>query len=756
MKKHFILLCAALSIAATCDNKLEPEPPQPQTLSVSPASLSFSADGTQTETVSVTTDGTWTASASSSWIQFKPSSGSGNGTVTVTAAYNASGDRSGKLTFKSGSLSKEVTVSQSGAQAAVETEVVPQAAAFDGKKRSSTTYQLLIYTFADSDGDGVGDFNGIKGKLDYLDAMGVTALWLSPAHPADSYHGYGVTDYNGVHPKFGTEADFKALVDAAHAKGIKIYMDYVLNHSGKGHPWFKEALADASSPYRDYYFISGNPSQDYKKFPMLDGTSYVEKEWIKAAVGSPKITITKTDEAVTSGTASWNIWFWKQGQNGKEIKFNKNSDGSYYLVLEVSGASGILLRGDSGWDYKYGAPAGNTTLTEGVTMELVPEGADISFTGSGKYRIDLTNVPQQTSTWYMSAFGSGWMPDLNYGAVSSAENSACFKAIAASADKWIKMGVDGFRLDAVKHICGGIDSYNNSANIVLLDKWYSHCNATYKAAGHSDNIFMVAEAWLGHATEKLYYKGLTSCFEFDYAGIISDALNNGVGNKVPGKIIGFVTDHSAQRSDAITSFFFSNHDQDRWAEWIGKDIAREKQAAAILLTGPGKPFIYQGEELGYYGTKSNGDEGVRQPMAWDSSLSGLAKYGLSDDWKTDKTDHNMVKGSISVASQEADENSLLNVYKSWSKLRNTYPALAAGEMSAHGSLNGDNSGAASIAAWYMTSGSQKLLVIHNVGNITKSVTIQDDMSKPIALLGTASTTGKSLKLGPRSSVVFEL
>ncbi|MBQ4175227.1 MAG: hypothetical protein II597_10590, partial [Prevotella sp.] len=70
-------------------------------------------------------------------------------------------------------------------------------------------------------------------------------------HPSDSYHAYDVTDYFSVNPLYGTEQDFKDLIDAAHAKGIKIYMDYVLNHSGKGNAWFKEALADPSSPYRD-------------------------------------------------------------------------------------------------------------------------------------------------------------------------------------------------------------------------------------------------------------------------------------------------------------------------------------------------------------------------------------------------------------------------------------------------------------------------------------------------------------------------
>ena len=124
-------------------------------------------------------------------------------------------------------------------------------------KLADITYQLLIYSFADSDGDGVGDFKGIQNKLDYLSSLGVSALWLSPAHPTSSYHAYDVNDYYSLNPLYAVgqkttekaEADFKDLLAAAHQKGIKIYMDYVLNHSGKFNPWFQEAVSDPSSKY---------------------------------------------------------------------------------------------------------------------------------------------------------------------------------------------------------------------------------------------------------------------------------------------------------------------------------------------------------------------------------------------------------------------------------------------------------------------------------------------------------------------------
>ena len=188
----------------------------------------------------------------------------------------------------------------------------------------------------------------------------------------------------------------------------------------------------------------------------------------------------------------------------------------------------------------------------------------------------------------------------------------------------------------------------------------------------------------------------------------------------------------------------TNHDQDRAAEALGKNLAKEKQAAAMLLTTAGKPFVYQGEELGYYGTKGGGDEYVRTPMMWNKSGSDCAKKGVS------KVDNAMLTSSISVEAQKADANSLLNVYKTWSRLRNIYPALAEGTMTVAPGNGG------TIAAWYMTAGSQKLLVIHNTAGTAKDVTVKDDMSRAVGLLGTATYDHATLTLGPNSSVVFKL
>lgn len=127
--------------------------------------------------------------------------------------------------------------------------------------KEAVFYQVYPRSFQDSDGDGVGDLAGITTRLDYLHSLGVGGLWLSPIFdsPNDD-NGYDIRDYRKIMTEFGTLADFDALVTEAHARGIKVILDLVVNHTSDEHEWFQEALADPESPYRDYYFFA--PGQD--------------------------------------------------------------------------------------------------------------------------------------------------------------------------------------------------------------------------------------------------------------------------------------------------------------------------------------------------------------------------------------------------------------------------------------------------------------------------------------------------------------
>src|SRR5689334_14638530 len=137
-------------------------------------------------------------------------------------------------------------------------------------------YQIYPRSFADSDGDGVGDLPGITGRLDHIEALGAEAIWLSPFYRSPmADFGYDVADYRDVDPVFGTLADFDALVGAAHARGIRVVVDWVPNHSSDCHEWFLESRSSRDNPRRDWYVWrdgapGGGPPNDWlSEFPAV-------------------------------------------------------------------------------------------------------------------------------------------------------------------------------------------------------------------------------------------------------------------------------------------------------------------------------------------------------------------------------------------------------------------------------------------------------------------------------------------------------
>ena len=157
-----------------------------------------------------------------------------------------------------------------------------------------TSYEIFVGSFADSNGDGIGDLNGIRQKLDYLndgeygkgDDLEVTALWLTPVFPSPTYHKYDATDYYAIDPAFGTEEDYVALIEDCHARGMEVYMDLAVNHTSSEHPWFTQAadylasLPDGQEPeasvckYVDWYHFSREQQAGYE--PLGDTGWYYE------------------------------------------------------------------------------------------------------------------------------------------------------------------------------------------------------------------------------------------------------------------------------------------------------------------------------------------------------------------------------------------------------------------------------------------------------------------------------------------------
>ena len=611
-------------------------------------------------------------------------------------------------------------------------------------KLSGITYQLNVYSFADSDGDGWGDIKGITQHLDYLDSLGATALWLSPIHEAMSYHGYNVNDYYSVSSKLGTEADLKDLIAKAKAKNIGIYLDFVLNHSGSDNAWFKAAASDASSPYRNYYVFSDNPSADERsgKIDNYAGATspgmgswhavtgadagYKGRLHFKVDMNARTVTVTETQDPVQSpNTSSPKCWLW-YGSVTQHVGLYTTGSNIYEITLDIDTDWGFLVCTSTTWadGTKWGGTGKG--LSFGVPFPLNnTTAANITFGGETSY--------------YFASFDTS-MPDLNYGPYAKAAESAAFKDLAAAADKWIDMGVAGLRLDAVIWI------YQNqtAANVSFLKQWYDRCNTSWKARGGKGDFYMVGEAWCDNA-EKMapYYEGLPSNFNFYYWWTLKDRINKGKGNDFAATVIYFQNLFRGYRSDFIDAIKLSNHDEDRAANDLGRDIAKEKLAAAVLLTSPGKPYIYQGEELGYWGNKGKGDEYVRSPIKWTRSGS-VPSTALGG-----KVDNAMLSAEISVEAQEESTSSVLRVYRDFAQARNAWKALAKGSIEEVSSPN------QAVALWKMSYEGQTVLVAHNFGSSTPVITLTGyTTDKLIVSNGTVTASNGSLALGAYASAVF--
>ena len=412
---------------------------------------------------------------------------------------------------------------------------------WDGAKRADISYQILVYSFADSNGDKYGDINGLISKLDYINSLGVKAIWLSPIHPSPSYHGYDVIDYTKVNPKFGTDDDFNRLITEAHKRDIKIYLDYVLNHTSTEHSWFQQAKASAVNEFRNYYIFSQDPATDIRegKVDMISsesGKGYNAAEWFSVAGDDvracykfvldwsnpykPTVTVVQGNRADINENTAANtgndrfIWF------GKDVckKFFDKGNGIFELTVDFISDWGFLIRtsDDPSWPVgtKYGAVSEDSKLRLGVPFVLNNSvAANIVFSNMDIWK-------------YHSHFYTASFADLNYGKVSALATSPVFQEMTDAAKGWIDRGVDGFRLDAVKHIYHNAKSDENP---VFLKKFYDELNTYYKGKGKTDELYVVGEVLSDAEEVAPYYKGLPALFEFSFWYRLEWAINNGTG-----------------------------------------------------------------------------------------------------------------------------------------------------------------------------------------------------------------------------------
>jgi alpha-amylase len=446
-------------------------------------------------------------------------------------------------------------------------------------KRGAVCYEIFVRSFFDSDGDGVGDFNGLTQKLDYINDgnaatrrdLGAACIWLMPVAASPSYHGYDVTDYYRVNPEYGTNEEFKHLVAEAHRRGIRVLVDMVLNHSSSEHPFFKHAALHADSPYRDWYL------------------------WLPRHPGVK------------------NPW---GGDNWHRSPYRD--------------------------EYYYG-------------------------------------------------FFWGGMPDLN---VESAEVVAETKKIATF---WLtEMGVDGFRLDAIKHLVEA-DSGRRVEHLpgshTFLRDYAAHVRRVKRDA------FTVGEVWDSIGAMLPYYPDqLDSHFAFELSDAIFEAVRTGRVGKLFQGYLRLQRELPSER----WSPFLRNHDQTRTMTVLGGDVARAKLAASLLLTLPGLPFIYYGEEIGMTGDKP--DPRLRTPMHWARGQAAGFTRGVP--WEPLQPDSLIAN----VEAQDADPNSLLNVHRRLIHMRAANSALAAGE------LVPLSASSEAIAAYLRRDSSRVVLVVANLSN----------------------------------------
>ena len=220
-----------------------------------------------------TADGNTAAGSSDNGAGNTSGDNTGNNTGNTAGGSTGTGGDSGDAGAGAGSAPAEETPWQDLLKQEL-AAVSPLPGTPDQKDRPDengrTWYEVFVYSFCDSDGNGIGDLNGVTAHLDYIRAMGFDGIWLSPIHPSQTYHKYDVDDYYAIDPTYGSMADFEALLAACHDLDMKVLLDLVVNHTSIDHPWFTE--------HPDYYHIQDEPGGgQWKKLP--NGQYYECQFW---------------------------------------------------------------------------------------------------------------------------------------------------------------------------------------------------------------------------------------------------------------------------------------------------------------------------------------------------------------------------------------------------------------------------------------------------------------------------------------------
>lgn len=483
--------------------------------------------------------------------------------------------------------------------------------------RQVVFYQVFVRSFADSTagplaGDGIGDLRGLIERLDYLNDgdpatdtdLEVGALWLMPIMDSPSYHGYDVRDYRRVEKDYGRLEDFRALVEEAHRRGMRVILDLVINHTSRQHPWFRDAYR-AGSPHHGWYLWS-EETRDYRG------------PW---------------------GQPVWHQLAWWQ----------------------------------RGWRHFN----------------------------------------------YLAYYGifSHHMPDLDL------THPGATEAITDVARFWLEQGAGGFRLDAIRHL---IEDGSVQVDTAATHNWLRGFFGSVKTA--DPEAVLVGEAWADTEIVAAYGADQVDlAFQFDLATAMLEAAKQGQ----PRPLADEVDRVGRAFPPGQYATFLSNHDQMRVATSLSGELDRARLAATLLMTLPGVPFVYYGEELGMVGGKP--DRRIRTPMPWTPGPRG--GFSPRRPWQKLGIGHE----AANVETQDRDPDSMLNLYRRLIRLRNARPSLATGD------YRPVDAGHPQLFAFLRSSAAETTLIVLNLGD--QPVTDYGLTLEPESLAG-GQTTAELLHGAP--------
>jgi alpha-glucosidase len=445
-------------------------------------------------------------------------------------------------------------------------------------------YQVWVRSYYDSDGDGIGDLRGLAQKLDYIKSLGVEAIWLSPFYPTPYFDsGYDVADYRGVDPAYGTLEDWDALLAAAHARGLRVFNDMVLNHTSSEHPWFVESRASLDNPKRDWYIWADAPLYDCPQTPP-------------GAFGGVRWTL--------------------DGKTGQS------------------------------WFHQF--------------------------------------YPEQ--------------PDLNF------RNPDVAAAMQDVVRFWLDRGVDGFRMDAISTLFEEAASEAAGGHEVCTNHPLTHAYLRGMRTlldGYPGRA-MLAEAWetsyLGNGTDEFHLSmnaelvlGMKAAMLGSSPAVAVHQFQKALQDVPPGG-------HLAN--------WLSNHDQARAMAMVHEEPRRAALAAVLLLTLPGTPIVYYGDEVGLtHGTGVVVDERdrTRTPMPWSAGA------GVGFTPGTPWLEPSPGSEGANVATQEGAPDSLLNLHRRLIALRNRLGVLGTAALTEIPSP----SGSARVTGYVRHQGETSVLVLVN-------------------------------------------